>query len=112
MENSNFRPLQNRHPSTNHEKKFVTSDYVGDPTAVLNWCTSVHGGLVGEWVKHNLFFYLFMPCSGTHLQVRPVDGFSRTIAETTRTPAGMCLFGFVDMAPHLGGQIPQKPNLL
>jgi len=31
--------------------------------------------------------------SGTHLQVRPADGFSRLVAQTTRTRAMMCLLG-------------------
>ena len=36
------------------------------------------------------------PFSGTHLQVtevRPVDGFSRLMAQTTWTSARMCLLG-------------------
>ena len=45
---------------------------------------------------------------GTHLQVRPVDWFSRIMAQTTRTRARMCLFGdFFHIAHHLGGQNPQ-----
>ena len=39
------------------------------------WCKSVHGGLL-------FYLYLF---SSTHLQVRPVGGFSRLMAQTTRT---------------------------
>ena len=31
--------------------------------------------------------------SGTHLQVRPADGFSRLVAQTTRTREMMCLLG-------------------
>jgi len=51
------------------------------PTAVPIWCTSVHGGAYGEWLKYNqflliylfiylfiyfiyLFIYLFMPLFG------------------------------------------------
>jgi len=54
-------------------------------------CTYVHGGLLGTWVKYNqnyFHLYLFL---GTHLQVRPVDGFSRMMAQTTRTRPRMCL---------------------
>jgi len=43
-----------------------------------------------------------------HLQVRPVDGFSRIMAQTTQTRERMCLLGFVHMAPHLGGQTPKN----
>jgi len=38
-------------------------------------------GQMGEIIKKN-YLYLF---SGTHLQVGPVDGFSRLMAQTTRT---------------------------
>jgi len=47
------RPLQNWHPLTDRQK-IVTGDYVGDPLQLCQiWCTSVHGGLLGEWVKYN-----------------------------------------------------------
>ena len=32
------------------------------------------------------------------------------MAQTTRTRKGCAFLGFDDMAPHLGGQIPQNPN--
>jgi len=49
---------------------------------------------------------------GTHLQVRRVDGFSRTIAQTTRILAQGCAFlGFLGIAPHLGGKILKAPIL-
>jgi len=73
------------------------------------WCTSVHGVLPGEWVKYyQIYLCHFL---GTHLQVRPVGGYSRVMAQTTRTCARMCLVGFVDMALHLGGQIPLQKIL-
>ena len=45
--------------------------------------------------------------SGTHLQVRHVDGFLRMMAQTTRTRARMCFWGIFHIAFHLGGQKPQ-----
>jgi len=48
--------------------------------------------------KFYLFIYTFL---GTRLQVRPVDGFSCLMAQTT---------GFVDIAPHFVGEIPQNHN--
>jgi len=41
-----------------------------------------------------MFIYLFIyTFSLTHLQVRPVDGFSSLMAQTTRTRARMCILG-------------------
>jgi len=74
-------------------------------------CISVHGGLLATWVKYiiTIIIFIYTPFSGTHLQVRPVDGFSRMMAQTTRTRARMCLFGkFLHIALHLGGQKPQN----
>ena len=59
---------------TNHQI-FVTRDYVAAaPTAVPNVAQIRPWGLLGKWVKYNEFFvYLFIPFSGTRLQVIPVD---------------------------------------
>ena len=46
---------------------------------------------------------------GTHLQVRPVDGFLRMITETTRTRARMCLLWFCShCSPFRGSKPPKK----
>jgi len=52
-------------------------------------------GRMGENIKKQfyLFIYLYL-FSGTNLQVRPVDGFSRSMAQTTRTRARVCFLGF------------------
>jgi len=74
------------------------------------WCKSVDGGLLGKWLKHNEFFYLYL-FSSTHLQVRPVDGFSRMMAQTTLTRARMCLLGVsLTLLPILGVKSPVNPN--
>jgi len=63
---------------------------------------------LGKWVKYNEFIYLFFTFF-MNSQVRPVDGFSRLMAQTTRTRARMCIFaGFVDTAAHSGGEILPK----
>jgi len=69
------------------------------------------GGLLGKLVKYNEF-YLFIPFfTGTHLQVRPVVGFSRLMAQTTRTRARMCLLGVSLILLHIFGvKFPQNPN--
>ena len=65
-------------------------------------------GLLGTWVKYNQNYFCLYPFFGTHLQVRPVDVFSRMTAQTTRTRARMCLWGGIfHIAPHLWGENPQ-----
>ena len=88
------------------------------PTAVPNLVQICPRGGASEQMgeilrKFYLFIYLFIyTFLGTHLQVRPVNGFSRLMAETTRTRSRMCqpFGGFVDIAAHFGGEIPQNPN--
>jgi len=46
---SNFRPLQNRHPLTD---RYKMSQVIPLQLCQI-WCTSVPGGLLGEWVKYN-----------------------------------------------------------
>ena len=46
--------------------------------------------------------------SGTHLQVRHVRGFSRMMAQNYCKDVPFWVV--VDIAPHLGGKIPQNPN--
>ena len=84
------------------------------------WCKSVHRGLLAKWVKYNenficLFIYIFF--SWTHLQVRPVDGFSRLMAQTTGQRrvvlewARMCLLGVsLILLLILGVKYSQNPN--
>jgi len=69
-------------------KKFVTGNYVGDPygCAKLGAYPSTGDFRAHGWNITMPFF------SGTHLQVRHVDGFSRMMAQTTRNRARMCLF--------------------
>ena len=48
---------------------------------------------------------------GTHLQVRPVDGFSHMMAQTTRTRARMCHFwNFSHCSSFRGSKTPQNPQ--
>ena len=64
------------------------------PTAVPNLVQIRPRGLLGKWVKYNKFFFIYLYFfSSTHLQVRPADGFSRLMAQTTRIRARMCLLG-------------------
>jgi len=111
MGNGNFRPptestLLNRSP------RIVIDDYVGDPSgsAVPNLVQSVHGGgLLGEWVKYNQnFIYLFMPfLRELTCRSNPSTDFRASWLKRRGLAQGCAFFGFVDMAPHLGRQIPQ-----
>jgi len=57
------------------------------------WCKSVLGGFwANEWNITKNFYNLFIPFSGTHLQDRPVGGFSCSMAPTTWTNARMYFF--------------------
>ena len=87
-----FDPPQNRHPSTDHQK-ICHRWLCRRPLRLCQIrCISVHGGRLGTWVKYNQNYFYLCPFSGTHLQVRHVDGFSRMMAQATRTRARMCLF--------------------
>jgi len=52
--------------------------------------------------------YLFL---GTHLQVRPIDGFSGSTAQTTRTRVRVCLLGFRWYCSPFWGKIPPNPQI-
>jgi len=91
MGNCNFRPPQNPHPSTNHQK-FGTGDYIGGPCSCAKFGANPPMG--GFWVKYSKKFFLFRFFSASNLQVRPFNGFSRLIAQTTRTRARVCILGF------------------
>jgi len=75
------------------------------PTAVPNLVQIVYGGLLCEWVK---FIYTFF--GNLYLQVRPIDGFSRLMAKTTRTCERVSFGGFVDVSPHFEGEIQTRKN--
>jgi len=53
--------------------------------------------------------YLYL-LPGTHLQVRPVDGFSHLMAQTTRTRARMCLLGVSLILLPIRRSHPQNLN--
>jgi len=118
---ANFHPLpQNRHHWTDHQK-FVTGDYVGDPSCCTKFgaCKSVHGGLLDKWVKHSeilkpyLFIYRHIPLF-RELTYRSDpstdfhDWYSSNDADSRKDVA---FGGFVDIAPHFRGKIPQKQCL-
>jgi len=97
-------------------KKFVASDYVGDPYGCAKFGTNpTTGGFWANGWNITKIFYLFIYTffSWTHLQVRPADGFSRLTAQTTRIRARMCLLEVsLTLLPILGVKYPPKPQFL
>jgi len=95
-------------------KNFVASDYVGDPYCCAKFGANPStGGLwANGWnITKFLFIYLYPFFVWTHLQVRRDDGFSRLMAQTTRTRARMCLLGvLLTLVPILGVKSPKTPN--
>jgi len=92
-------------PITKNLSQLIT---LASPMYVPNLVHIRPRGLLGEWVKYGPVFYLCL-FSGIYLQVRPVDGFSCMMAQTTRTSARMCLFGFRWYgSPFRGSNPPQK----
>ena len=112
MGDGNFRPPQNKHPLTDHPKIWYRWLRRRPLRLRQIWCKSVDGGLLGKWVKYNEFSFIYLYLfSWTHLQVRPVDGFSCLMAQTTRTLARMCLLGIsLTFLPILGVKSPENPN--
>ena len=84
------------------------------PTAVPNF-VQIHLRGASGWNIMKIFFtglrraYLF---SSTHLQVRHVDGFSRLMAQMTRTRTTTCLWGGFRWycTQFWGVKYPQNPN--
>jgi len=94
-------------------QKFVASDNVGEPYGCAEFRAnpSTGGFRANGWNYFLKFISLYL-FSGTHLQLSPVDGFSRLKNQTTRTRARCAFRGFVNTAPHFGGEIAPKPPFL
>ena len=107
-------PPQNPHPLTDHQK-FVASDYVGDPYgwAKFGANPSTEGFWANGWnitkffLFINTFFFMNSPTGQTRRRIFTLDG-SNDADSRKDVPFG----GFVDIASHFGGEIPQKPQFL
>ena len=81
------------------DKKFGIIDYVREGTSYTKFGRNPFTG--GFWangwnITKIVFIYLYLfPL--IRLQVRPVDGFSRAIAQKTWNHARMCLFGVIKL---------------
>jgi len=105
-----FDPLQNRHPLT--DRQTICHRWLRRWLLQLCqiWYTSVHGALLGKWVKYNWFFFIFMPLfTGTHLYSSDAStGFRAWWLKRRGLAQGCAFLGFVDIAPHLGVKSPKK----
>ena len=80
-----------------------------NPTAMPNLVDIyVHGRLLGEWVKYN-HFYLY-PFLGLTYKSELSAEFRARLLKRRALVHGCAFWGFVDMDPHLGGQLPKTPN--
>ena len=113
MGDGNFRPPENPHPLTDHQKIWYRWLHWWPLWLCQIWCKSFDRGLLDKWVKYNEILFIYTFFSWTHLQVRPVDGFSRFMAQTTRTLTRMCLLGVsLTLLPILGVKFPENPNFV
>ena len=111
MGDGNFRPPQNKHPLTDHQKIWYRWLRRRPLRLRRIWCKSIDGGLLGKWVKYNEKNFIYTLFSWTHLQVRRDDSFSRLVAQTMRIRARMCLLGVsLTLLPILGVKYAETPN--
>jgi len=99
------------HSTWSITKKFVASDYVGDPYGCVKFGTNPSTGASGQMGELQLNFYLFIylfipffinsPTVQTRRRVFTLDG-SNDADSRKNVPFG----GFVDTAFHFGGEIP------
>jgi len=115
MGDGNFRPPRESTSLDRSPKKLSLVITSATPTAVPNLVQiRSRGGFWANGWYITKFIYLFIylyPFSWTHLQVRPIDGFLRWMAQTTRTLARMCLLGNSwTLLPILGVKSLENPN--
>ena len=111
MGDGNFGPPQNKHPLTDHQKIWYMWLRRRSLRLRQIWCKSVDGGFWANGWNITKFFFIYTFFSSTHLQVRRDDGFSRLMAQTTRTRARMCLLEVsLTFLPILGVKSPENPN--
>ena len=110
MGKGNFRPPTESTP-LNRWPKNLLQVITSRPLRLCQIrCTYVHGGFWAHGWNITKLIFIYAPFWGTYLQVRHVDGFSRIMAQTTRTRARMCLFKDFSHGSPLRGS-PKKQFL-
>ena len=113
MGEGNFRPPTESTPLDRSPKNLLLVITSRPLRLYQIWCKSVHGGLLGKWVKYNeiFFIYLFIlffinsPTGQTRRRIFTLYGLNDADSRKD-VPFG----GFVDIASHFGGEIPLKPQ--
>jgi len=82
------------------DKQLSIVDYVHETTPYTKFGTNTHTG--GFWangwnITKIIFLFIYTFFSQTRVQVRPVDGFLRAIAQKTCNHARVCLLGVVKL---------------
>jgi len=112
MGNGNFRPPQNRHPSTDHQN--ICHRWLRQwPLRLCQIrCISVHGGLLGTWVKYNRnYFYLGPLCPFfEELTYTSTDFHAWWLKRCGLAQVCAFLGIFSHYIPYLGSQKPKKNN--
>ena len=111
MGDGNFRPPQNKHPLTDHQKIWYRRLRRRPLRLRQIWCKSVDGGLLGKWVKYNEIFYLFIPFFH-ELAYRSdaTTDFHAWRLKRRGLVQGCAFLGFHWHCPHFWGEIPRKPQ--
>ena len=110
MGKGNFRPPQNRHPSTDHQNICHWWLRRRPPWLCQIRCISVHGGLLSTWVKYNQnYFYLYPFFWERTYRSDTSTDFHAWWLKRRGLAQGCDFLGFVHMVSHLGVK-PPKAN--
>jgi len=85
MGDGDFQPPIESTPLNRSSKTLSQVITSATPTALPNLVHICPWGASGRMGQYNLNYFYLYPFLGTRLQVRRIDGFSRIMAQTTRT---------------------------
>ena len=105
-----FDPPQNKHPLTDHQKIWYWWLRRRPLRLRQIWCISVDGGFwANGWNITNFFLFIPFFYQLTYRSDATTD-FHAWWLKRRGLAQGCAFWGFVDIAPHVGGEIPPKPQ--